>query len=84
MPYGIAQQFNLASGDLEAEWQTPGSPRVTCPCFVQTDSGIKLLLTTAVEGMPPEQRTRHPQAGTLFIAEAGSYDILLPSAKVEL
>jgi sugar lactone lactonase YvrE len=84
VPYGVAQQFNLATGEAEAEWQTPGSPRVTCPCFVRMEDGIHLLLTTAVEGMASEQRARHAHAGTVFTAEAGSYDTLPPSFKVKL
>jgi hypothetical protein len=30
---------------------------------------VKLVLTTAVEGMPPEMRSRCPNAGCLFVAD---------------
>ena len=46
-----------------------GSPRVTCPLLVERDGGVKLILTTAVEGMPADQRRRCPNAGDLFIAD---------------
>ena len=51
------------------EWATPGSPRVTCPCLVRRPDGVKLMLTTATEGMPAEMRARCPNAGALFLAD---------------
>lgn len=70
---GIARQYGLASGGLEAVWKCPGSPRVTCPQLVQHGDSVKLVLTTAVEHMEPEQRQRHPTAGCLFIGDT-SFD----------
>lgn len=66
---GHALRFRLGTGELVEEWTTPGSPRVTCPLLVQRDGGVKLVLTTAVEGMPEEQRRQCPNAGDLFIAD---------------
>ena len=66
---GLAVRYDLATGAALEEWATPGSPRVTCPCLVQRPDGVKLLVTTATEGMPAEMRMRCPDAGKLFVAE---------------
>ncbi len=65
--YGVARQYGLASGDLEAVWTCPGSPRVTCPQLINMDGGVQLVLTTAVEHMDAAQQARHPNAGCLFV-----------------
>lgn len=65
---GRAVRFDLVSGKSVEEWTTPGSPRVTCPLLVKRPEGVKLILTTATEGMPAEMRARSPNAGCLFIA----------------
>ena len=62
---GKAIRFNLSTGEVLEEWRVPGSPRVTCPSV----DGSQLILTTAVEGMPPEMRASCPNAGCLFIGE---------------
>jgi sugar lactone lactonase YvrE len=66
---GKAIRFDLSTGQAVEEWTTPGSPRVTCPCLVPRPDGVKLVLTTATEGMPAEQRENCPNAGLLFIAD---------------
>ena len=66
---GRAVRYYLASGSAVEEWTTPGSPRVTCPALVQRPDGVKLILTTATEGMPADQREKCPNAGNLFIAD---------------
>ncbi|MBA4066223.1 MAG: gluconolactonase [Isosphaera sp.] len=66
---GRAVRFDLATGAAVEEWTTPGSPRVTCPLLVKRPDGVKLILTTATEGMPADQRARCPNAGCLFIAD---------------
>jgi sugar lactone lactonase YvrE len=66
---GKAIRFDLATGKLVEEWTTPGSPRVTCPLLVKRPDGVKLILTTATEGMPAEMRAKCPNAGCLFIAD---------------
>jgi sugar lactone lactonase YvrE len=66
---GRAYRFRLSDGALVEEWTTPGSPRVTCPLLVRRDGGVKLVLTTAVEGMPADQRRQAPEAGSHFIAD---------------
>lgn len=66
---GRAARFDLKTGRAVEEWTTPGSPRVTCPLLVQRPDGVKLILTTAAEGMPAELRERCPNAGNLFIAD---------------
>lgn len=68
-PHGEARQFRIADGELEAIWKTPGSPQVTCPQLVRVDGRVDLVLTTAVEHMPPEREKDHPNAGSLFRAE---------------
>jgi sugar lactone lactonase YvrE len=69
VPAGRAVQFDPATGERIAEWTTPGSPRVTCPCLVPRPDGIKLVLTTATEGMPAGLREKCPEAGHLFISD---------------
>ena len=68
-PHGRALRFRLGTGELLEEWTTPGSPRVTCPLLVHRDGGVKLVLTTAVEGMPDDQRRPCLNAGDLFVAD---------------
>jgi sugar lactone lactonase YvrE len=65
---GRAVRFRLSDGEPLETWTTPGSPQVTCPLLVERDGGVKLILTTAVEGMPAELRRQCPHAGDLFLA----------------
>lgn len=65
--FGVARQYGLATGELEAVWKCPGSPRVTCPQLVMIDGNVQLVLTTAVEHMDAEQQARHANAGCLFV-----------------
>ena len=67
-PHGETRLYDLASGRLEHVWQTPASPRNTCPNLIRHAGRVQLVITTAVEGMPPEQRQGSPAAGCLFIA----------------
>ncbi|NND96878.1 MAG: SMP-30/gluconolactonase/LRE family protein [Pirellulaceae bacterium] len=66
---GEARQYCIATGMIQAIWNCPGSPRVTCPQLIEHDGGVKLLLTTADEGMDSELRAKNPNAGCLFIAD---------------
>jgi sugar lactone lactonase YvrE len=66
---GHAYRYDLETGKALEAWTTPGSPRVTCPLLVQREAGVRLVLTSAVEGMPADQRRQCPNAGDLFIAE---------------
>jgi sugar lactone lactonase YvrE len=72
--FGVAKRFRLDDGAVLDEWRTPGSPRVTCPLLVRRPDGLKLVLTTATEGMPADQRASCPHAGSLFIAAADGLD----------
>jgi sugar lactone lactonase YvrE len=65
---GKAARYRLGDGALLEEWTVPGSPRVTCPLIFEHEGKPKLLLTTATEGMPTEQRNLAPSAGDLFVA----------------
>ena len=67
--HGRAVRFELRSGQITEEWTTPGSPRVTCPLLVGHEGRVRLVLTTATEGMPGEMRPSCPEAGSLFWAE---------------
>jgi sugar lactone lactonase YvrE len=67
--FGAARQYSLRDGSLETIWTCNGSPRVTCPQLVEYNGRIRLVLTTAVEHMSPEQQLRHPNAGCLFIGD---------------
>jgi sugar lactone lactonase YvrE len=80
LPAGRAGRYRLGSGELVEEWTTPGSPRVTCPLLVEQDGKVQLILTTAVEGMPPEMRARCPNAGCLFVADTALTGV--PAAEV--
>jgi sugar lactone lactonase YvrE len=75
---GRAVRFDLTSGRMIEEWTTPGSPRVTCPLLVKRPDGVKLILTTATEGMPSDIRTTCPEAGNLFIADTNLADCPVP------
>ncbi|QEL15045.1 SMP-30/gluconolactonase/LRE family protein [Limnoglobus roseus] len=66
---GVAERYCLDTGERLEQWQTPGSPRVTCPLLCERDGGVKLILTTATEGMPGDQRADSLYAGHLFIAD---------------
>jgi sugar lactone lactonase YvrE len=67
--HGRAVRFDLRTGQPIEEWTTPGSPRVTCPLLVERDGTVRLILTTATEGMPAEMRQASPNAGNLFSTE---------------
>jgi sugar lactone lactonase YvrE len=75
---GRAVRFNLSTGEAVEEWLTPGSPRVTCPLLVKRPDGVKLILTTATEGMPAEMSAKCPTAGFLFIANTQLADCPAP------
>jgi sugar lactone lactonase YvrE len=59
---GIAQELRLSDGAVLTEWIFPGSPRVSCPEFIELDGRPHLLFTTATEG------SESPESGTLFVA----------------
>ncbi|MEZ5401667.1 MAG: SMP-30/gluconolactonase/LRE family protein [Bryobacteraceae bacterium] len=67
--YGVARQIRIDDGAIEAEWRIPGSPRVTCPEIFEMDGAVRVLFTTAVEGMAADIRASSPMAGALFIGE---------------
>jgi sugar lactone lactonase YvrE len=71
-PYGVARQYNLASGEIETEWRCPRSPQVTCPQLVEFKGRLRLVLTTAVEHMSAERQKEHDNAGCIFMAETGN------------
>jgi sugar lactone lactonase YvrE len=75
---GLAQQIRVSDGAVVCEWIIPGSPRVTCPEFVKLNGKVKLLFTTAVEGMPAEIRRRAPGAGCMYIADTEFADLPAP------
>ncbi len=66
---GVAERYHLTTGERLEQWQTPGSPRVTCPLVCERDGSVKLILTTATEGMPGNQRADSLYAGHLFVAD---------------
>lgn len=65
---GVAQQIRLSDGAVLCEWIVPGSPRVTCPELVTMDGELKVLFTTATEGMPESTRRIAGGSGSLYIA----------------
>jgi sugar lactone lactonase YvrE len=66
---GVARMYRLADGAVECEWILPGSPRVTCPELVEMDGKVKIVFTTAVEGMPAAIRAMAPGAGAIYLAD---------------
>jgi sugar lactone lactonase YvrE len=72
---GLAQQIRVSDGAVVCEWIIPGSARVTCPEFVKLDGKVKLLFTTAVEGMPAKIRQQAPGAGCMYIADTEFEDL---------
>jgi sugar lactone lactonase YvrE len=81
---GAVRQIRLADGEVLCEWRIPGAPRVTCPEFVQIAGEVKLVFTTAVEGMPAETRRLAPASGTLFIASTPFHSMPEPPPLVHL
>lgn len=75
---GVAWQIRLADGATLCEWLIPGSPRVTCPEFVQIDNRVKILFTTADEGMPEGTRRLAPGAGTMYLADTPFLEMPAP------
>jgi sugar lactone lactonase YvrE len=67
--FGRTIQVSIATGSVEREWHTPGSPQATCPQWIEWNGRMVLVITTAVEHMPLERRGESPNAGCLFIAE---------------
>ena len=67
--YGLAVVYDLQTGAALFEIRVPGSPRVTCPLYIQSNGRRAVIMTTATEGMPDEQMLLCPQAGALFIAQ---------------
>ena len=66
---GEAWQIRISDGEVLCRWVVPGAPRVTCPEFVELDGQVKLVFTTALEGMPPEVRALAPMSGSIFVAD---------------
>ena len=81
---GLARQFRLSDGAAMCDWVIPGSPRVTCPEFVKIDGQVKVVFTTAVEGMPAEVRRLAPGAGTMYIADSDFATVPEPPPLVAL
>jgi sugar lactone lactonase YvrE len=68
-PFGRTVQYSIATGELETEWHTMGSPQATCPQLIVWNGRVWLIITTAVEHMPMDRRSDSPEAGSLFVAE---------------
>jgi sugar lactone lactonase YvrE len=77
--FGRTIQVGIASGLLEREWQTVGSPRATCPQWVELGGQLVLVITTAVEHMASDRRVGAPNAGCLYRCLTGvlSRDMVL-------
>lgn len=75
---GVAIRFALETGEMIERWTTPGSPRVTCPLLVECEGAVRLVLTTAVEGMPAAMRKQCSDAGCLFIGDTSFQHVPIP------
>lgn len=65
---GKAIRYRLDDGEVIEQWTTPGAPRVTCPFLFEQQGRVNMVLTTAVEGMEDELRSKAPNSGALFLA----------------
>jgi sugar lactone lactonase YvrE len=81
---GLARQFCPDTGAVLAEWSLPGSPRVTCPEFIEQDGQVRVVFTTAVEGMPAATRAIAPGAGSMYIADTPFTAVPAPPPLVRL
>ena len=81
---GRAQQICLDTGDILTEWTIPGSPRVTCPEFLEQDGKVKIVFTTAVEGMAAGIRALAPGAGSMYIADTPFAELPPPPPLVKM
>jgi len=72
-PCGFAIRFSLTTGQPLERWRVAGAPQVTCPQLVQSEGGVKLILSTAAENLSPERLAQQPHSGSLFIADV-DYD----------
>ena len=66
---GLAWHLDVETGAVKTVWTIPGSPRVTCPEFININGEVKILFTTAIEGMADEAMAKAPNAGAMFIAD---------------
>lgn len=67
--YGQTRWYDRATGELRCVWRTPGSPQNTCPALLWHEGRVKLAITTAVENMSKENRTKSTDAGRIFLGE---------------
>lgn len=65
---GETRQYDLATGQRQHTWITPGSPQNTCPNLVSHAGAIHLAVTTAVENFSSDEQAQCPQAGQIFLA----------------
>ena len=72
---GEARQYSISKGQLEAVWECPGAAQVTCPQLLRSETGVSLVLTTAIEHLSAERLGKQPDAGCLFIGETDFDDI---------
>ena len=77
---GEVWQIRIADGEVLCRWVVPGAPRVTCPEFVELDGHVKLVFTTALEGMSEEIRKLAPMSGSIFIADTPFRTMPAPAA----
>ena len=86
--FGLTQQYDLETGQLEFSWRTPDSPQNTCPLLLQLPSGaVQLVITTAIEHMASERFEKAHRSGCLFVADtafraANSQPVQYPLAAV--
>lgn len=67
--FGETRLYSLESGECDITWQTPKSPRNTCPLLLEWQGTIQLVITTAVEDMSTAAQDVATNAGALFMAE---------------
>jgi sugar lactone lactonase YvrE len=81
---GVAWHLDVETGAVKTIWTVPGSPRVTCPEFVRLNGEIKILFTTATEGMTDEVAAKAPNAGAMFIADTAFTTMPAPPPLLDL
>ena len=78
--FGETRLYDRQTAELRCVWQTPGSPQNTCPALVRHAGALKLIITTAVEHLSPEDQLKCPDAGRIFVGETDFPDPGTPLA----
>jgi sugar lactone lactonase YvrE len=68
-------------GSFVREVTVPGAPQSSCPAFGGADL-TTLYVTTALEGMSPSDRQKHPGSGQVFAFEGIARGLPEPQVRI--